>query len=879
MKKIISFFIAICSFDCVFSQIDENSQWSWESGDNTSYSVAVYGTKGIPSSTNNPGARQGAVSWTDADGNLWLMGGVRSVSIGSGFLNDLWKYKPLTNEWTWVSGDNTFFPAPGSYGMKGVSSSMNQPGARHTAVSWIDVSGNLWLMGGFGNGYNGSGFLNDLWKFNPSTNQWTWVSGDNLINQAGVYGDKGVASFNNRPGARFGALGWVDPKGDLLMFGGGGTNNPYGFGLFNDLWKYDIANNAWTWISGDNSFNQVGSYGTKGLSSSTNKPGARESGVGWIDVSGNLWTMGGVGVDVFNTNKIYNDLWKYNPSLNEWTWVSGDNTFSQAGIYGTRGVPSSTTKPGARYAGVSWIDVSGDLWLMGGGNYGSNKGNTVDFFNDLWKYSPSTNQWTWVSGDAVTNQSGVYGTKGISSSMNKPGARYGSISWIDVIGNFWLLGGYGIDASASLGYLSDLWKVNLYTLTCPANKSVNTDLGACTSVVSDIDPAITPAGNVANYTLTGATVASGSGTATGQILNKGLTTVTYSLATEPGKTCAFIVTVIDNQPPTIVAPASLSMNADAGNCSASGVALGNPTTGDNCEVSVTNDAPAIFPVGSTTVTWTATDASGNSTTATQTVTVSDIEKPVLTYPASDTICKNTYAIIPPLLATDNCGIATVTYSINGATNRIGSGLDASGSMDPGISTIVWTVTDVHGNWNTIQSVLTVDKQLTATIENHFAGPNQTMLIVNWEGGSAKPTFLWSDGSFQPSIIVSSTSTSSYSVTVTDKLGCSATASTQLNVSAIASKSNIQEQHNSGSLAMQAIPNVSKSYFTLNIRSSNLTVQAHLILYDILGKVVEQRSVTPGQTIQLGSAYRPGIYYAELIQGKRKVTVKLIKSSR
>ena len=53
--------------------------------------------------------------------------------------------------------------------------------------------------------------------------------------------------------------------------------------------------------------------------------------------------------------------------------------------------------------------------------------------------------------------------------------------------------------------------------------------------------------------------------------------------------------------------------ADAGQCYATGVALGTPTTADNCGVaSVTNNAPAQFPVGTTTVTWTVTDNHGKN---------------------------------------------------------------------------------------------------------------------------------------------------------------------------------------------------------------------------------------------------------------------------
>ena len=63
--------------------------------------------------------------------------------------------------------------------------------------------------------------------------------------------------------------------------------------------------------------------------------------------------------------------------------------------------------------------------------------------NDLWKYSPSTNQWTWVSGNKTVNVNGVCGTQEISSPSNFPGSREGSVSWIDSNGTLWLFGGEG----------------------------------------------------------------------------------------------------------------------------------------------------------------------------------------------------------------------------------------------------------------------------------------------------------------------------------------------------------------------------------------------------------------------------------------------------
>jgi hypothetical protein len=64
--------------------------------------------------------------------------------------------------------------------------------------------------------------LNDLWKFDGS--YWTWVSGRNQINAIGIYGEKGVPSQSNIPGARDGPLSWVDNEGSFWIFGGRGYN-------------------------------------------------------------------------------------------------------------------------------------------------------------------------------------------------------------------------------------------------------------------------------------------------------------------------------------------------------------------------------------------------------------------------------------------------------------------------------------------------------------------------------------------------------------------------------------------------------------------------------------------------------------------------------
>ena len=59
---------------------------------------------------------------------------------------------------------------------------------------------------------------------------------------------------------------------------------------------------TWTWISGSNTIDAPGIYGTKGIPSPSNYPGAREYPVGGIDSFGSFWFFGGLGYDSNNNN-------------------------------------------------------------------------------------------------------------------------------------------------------------------------------------------------------------------------------------------------------------------------------------------------------------------------------------------------------------------------------------------------------------------------------------------------------------------------------------------------------------------------------------------------------------------------------------------------
>jgi N-acetylneuraminic acid mutarotase len=443
------------------AQIDPTTPWTWMKGDHSIDNIGIYGTKGVAASSNKPGARTSATTWSDNSGNLWMFGGLGMSNSEQGFLNDLWRFETVSNKWTWVKGDSTT-QQYSVYGTKGICHGNNKPGASYASVSWKDASGNLWLFGGFGYAEASFGFLNALWKFNTSTSEWTWVKGDKSIDEPGAYGSQGIEQNNNKPGARYGSATWIDASGNLWLFGGYGFSST-GSGILNDLWRYNVTTNNWTWISGNDDVEQTAVYGSQGLAAGANKPGGRYVGSSWNDADGNFWLFGGFGYDATVSGNL-NDLWKYNPSTNRWTWVSGDKSIDQSPVYGVRGIANTGNKPGGRYVSSAWTDPNGELWLFGG--YGLDNEANTGYLNDFWKYSPFSNTWTWVKGDNTIDHLGIYGIQGQASVLNKTGARQGSVSWTDNTGNLWLFGGYGYDDSTS-GVLNDLWKINSYNVPLP----------------------------------------------------------------------------------------------------------------------------------------------------------------------------------------------------------------------------------------------------------------------------------------------------------------------------------------------------------------------------------------------------------------------------
>lgn len=418
-------------------------EWVWIHGDSLPGSPGHYGIQGVPDPADNPRSLFEPCEWTDTSGHFWLFGGTDSNGIA---FSDLWRYDPAENEWTWIKGPAQPNDA-GHYGTRGIPSPMNNPPARAYGVAtWTDLENNLWLFGG-ASPY-GAASYNDLWKYTIATDMWTWIKGADTTGDPGNYGIMGVPDTSNVPPNRGGtSASWVDSNGDLWLFGG--EEYLSGSPVYNDMWRYRISTNTWTWMKGSNLINQHGIYGTKGVESAANVPGGRSVSSHWKDKYGNFLLFGGND----GSNGYFTDMWSYNPFTNNWKWISGSNDTAFAGIFGDQCNLTTTNLPYNRYENrACWTDAKGDFWMFGGGI-----GHIVFFDvtrNDLWKYCTVSNEWVNVTGDSTGIAPGFWGTKGVASPLNTPNGRAGSVGWKDKNGNLYLFG--GMSSYSSNGY-NDLW--------------------------------------------------------------------------------------------------------------------------------------------------------------------------------------------------------------------------------------------------------------------------------------------------------------------------------------------------------------------------------------------------------------------------------------
>lgn len=294
-------------------KVSGTTGWVYFPQGTTSTSFNAPGVYGSIGQAGNPGAREAAVSWVDANGDFWMFGGYGYDSTGTeGFLNDVWKFHPDvdagTGTWIWVAGSN-LANSEGSY------SGTEYPSGRSSGYPFV-VGGNTIYMYG---GANNDGNLGDLWKLNYSLTvestespvvSWTCMgcTSEN-VSESPSYGTRGMYNPSNTPGARSSGTSWVDAKGNLWLFGGANGSNDTT--RLNDVWKFNFSKNSWVWVGGSSSANLSGNYpaqpGDQGLQY---YPGSRSNTMSF-SYQGVPYLFGGYGYDSAGTLGELNDFWAF----------------------------------------------------------------------------------------------------------------------------------------------------------------------------------------------------------------------------------------------------------------------------------------------------------------------------------------------------------------------------------------------------------------------------------------------------------------------------------------------------------------------------------------------------------------------------------------
>lgn len=234
------------------------------------------------------------------------------------------------------------------------------------------------------------------------------------------------------------------------------------------------------------------------------------------------------------------------------------------------------------------------------------------------------------------------------------------------------------------------------TITCPGDQTEVADIG-CMFALGDYTTLATTMDNCGSITITQTP-------ASGTLVGPGTTLITLEADDGTNITnCTFNVIVEDNILPTAVCQAFTAQLDATGIAVITGADVDGGST-DNCTIASLSVSPNTFTcgdVGAQTVTLTVTDAAGNISTCTATVTVEDNIPPTAVCQDINVSLgtENSVTILPSDLdggSSDNCSIVSITATPTTFT-----------CADVGPNTVVVTVTDINGNTSTCTSVVTI----------------------------------------------------------------------------------------------------------------------------------------------------------------------------
>ena len=387
---------------------------------------------------NCPGFKDYHISWT-TDKSVFVYESINSWEIFAGEYEEvhvmLWELDLDSQLWRCIQDKKG---SDIDYGDKGVAASNNFPGIRLGSPTWTDLDNNLWLFAG--SLLENEPTIIDLWKFDKGTQLWTYVNGglsDNGI--TGVYEEIGIPSPtalpNRRPSGGSASpppkpVSFTDKNGDLVLFRGSGSN---------DLWRYNIANNEWVWLIGEEPMS-----GTISFNYPSPTHTAHDSGFFWTDEENNYLFL-----DQATGSRW--QIWKFNTT--ELGWANEKEYFSyDLDPYQIFGQENDSATIRSEDQPCFWQQNEDYIWIFGGGEV-----------NSMYRLNLNTYSWTWFNG--VTEFSGEEPSiissvervsfahkKGESRLLNLPFGRTNALTWSNNE-KFYL--GYGTG-----GDLYDIWSYN-----------------------------------------------------------------------------------------------------------------------------------------------------------------------------------------------------------------------------------------------------------------------------------------------------------------------------------------------------------------------------------------------------------------------------------
>ncbi len=392
-------------------------------------------------------------------------------------------------------------------------------------------------------------------------------------------------------------------------------------------------------------------------------------------------------------------------------------------------------------------------------------------------------------------------------------------------------GDCGIPAQASIVLVGDTVKPEL---TCPANV-VDYNTGGCTKSLTIPNPMFSDNCGIRSLTWRMSGKSTSKSTNTGintvgtRTFKRGATTITYTLTDSANNvsTCSFTVRLLDTIKPSFQQFVSIFRDTALAGCSKMVKFpllrfkdnCGTPTltwtmSGSNAGTGTGVIDSMLLNVGVTTVRYTLRDSASNVATATHTITLVELKRPLITCPANITRSATTCSVsvsTPAPIYSDNCNVQSLVWTLAGATklssNTTGIRLVGTKVFNAGTTTVRYTVRDSSNN-------------------ARFC---------------------------------------TFNVVVNSSASCAAIAAKGINASETPG-SNIE---------LQVYPNPTSTSFGLLVKSAS-TEKATIVIYCGDGKRMEQMQVTPNRLITVGERYRTGTYLFEVLQGENRTTVKGIK---